>query len=430
MLRSTSIRLLCTLLLLTLGATLTHAASPFPFRSGERVLFLGDSITYAGGYVQYLDAYLATRFPERRIELINLGLASETVSGLSEPDHPWPRPNVHTRLAQALARTRPQWVVACYGMNDGIYYPFSGERLRKYQEGIGKLVEQCRAAGARVLLMTPSAFDAHAVRKSVLPLGAPKYGWMTPFEDYDGVLSRYSAWLLSLRAPDLRVADAHGTVKSHLEVSRPARGAYVLAEDGVHPNPSGQWLIAEALLTTLRAPAEADSAEIDAATLRAPGARVSGLRKEGETLYFEWTSRIPMPLDAGWDPQVRKRLALHETLNRYRLRITGLTRPMYALVEEGRPVGALTRAELEQGVDLLRFPELSTNRAAQEILERVRERERLLSPAWLTAVGHTRPDTPSGLPLAEAQRRAAPLTEQIRALSRPRTLRLQLRPLS
>ncbi len=48
----------------------------------KRVIFLGDSITYAGGYVGLVEAYFVTRYPGRTIEFINVGLPSETVSGL------------------------------------------------------------------------------------------------------------------------------------------------------------------------------------------------------------------------------------------------------------------------------------------------------------------------------------------------------------
>src|SRR5436309_2409763 len=94
--------------LAALGAAGGDAADePFFLRGGERVVFFGDSITYAGGYVQYVEAYLRTRFPGRTFTLINLGLASETLSGLSEPDHPYPRPDLHERLERALRATKP-----------------------------------------------------------------------------------------------------------------------------------------------------------------------------------------------------------------------------------------------------------------------------------------------------------------------------------
>ena len=66
------------------------------------------------------------------------GLPSETVSGLSEPGHAggaFPRPDLHERLERVLEQTRPDLIVACYGMNDGIYHPFTEARFEKYQAG-------------------------------------------------------------------------------------------------------------------------------------------------------------------------------------------------------------------------------------------------------------------------------------------------------
>jgi hypothetical protein len=51
----------------------------------RRIFFLGDSIPYSGQYVEYSDGYLRTNRPSLRCEFLNLGLPSETVSGLSEP---------------------------------------------------------------------------------------------------------------------------------------------------------------------------------------------------------------------------------------------------------------------------------------------------------------------------------------------------------
>jgi len=73
----------------------------------RRVLFLGDSITYSGEYVESVEAYFVTRFPEREIEFLNLGLPSETLSGLSETGHAggaFPRPDLHERLGRAWNR--------------------------------------------------------------------------------------------------------------------------------------------------------------------------------------------------------------------------------------------------------------------------------------------------------------------------------------
>lgn len=69
----------------------TEAPAPLARLAGvHRILFIGDSITYAGGYVDDIDAWLVTHLPDRRFELLDLGLSSETASGLSEKEHPYP----------------------------------------------------------------------------------------------------------------------------------------------------------------------------------------------------------------------------------------------------------------------------------------------------------------------------------------------------
>ena len=70
----------------------------------SRILFLGDSITQAGTYIAYIDTYLYTHFPDEKFDIINLGLGSETASGDSEPDHPFPRPCIQATKFSTAAR--------------------------------------------------------------------------------------------------------------------------------------------------------------------------------------------------------------------------------------------------------------------------------------------------------------------------------------
>ena len=129
--------MLGSLVVLGLSAPLCAAEDEVPI-AAERILFLGDSITHAGDYISLVETQL--RLHGHNGTLINLGLPSETCSGLSEPEHPFPRPNVHSRIDAALKKTQPDVVVACYGMNDGIYYPFSEERFAAYQAGIQQII--------------------------------------------------------------------------------------------------------------------------------------------------------------------------------------------------------------------------------------------------------------------------------------------------
>ena len=55
----------------------------------------------------------------------------------------------------------------------------------------------------------------------------------------------------------------------------------------------------------------------------------------------------------------------------------------------------------------------------EEILELVQEKQRMLKDAWLTYTGHKRPGMKKGLPVAEAQAKAAALDKRIATLAGP-----------
>ncbi|MDB6134837.1 MAG: hypothetical protein JWM59_3080 [Verrucomicrobiales bacterium] len=318
---------------------------PFPFRSGrwllpilaclftasvlpagepppeKRIVFLGDSITQAGGYVQIIEAALIAAQPDVVREIIPLGLASETVSGLSEKGHAggqFPRPDLHERLDRVLAKTKPQLVLACYGMNDGIYYPPDATRTKAFQDGMIKLHAKAAAAGARIIHLTPPVFDPLPIRDQVLPDGLVEYP--RPWQGYNTVLDQYSAWLLGKRADGWEVLDIHGPMNAALAERRVKDPQFTLAGDGVHAGAEGHVIMARPV--------------IDA-----------------------WGLRIKA---------------------------------------DGTPDTA----------------------GGEGILAAVRRKQSLLSAAWLSGVGHLRPGMAPGLPLAEAQAKAAVLDDEARGLAR------------
>lgn len=288
----------------------------FPLRA-KRVVFLGDSITHAGGYIVYLEAELIARNIRPRPELINLGLPSETCSGLSEPIHPFPRPDVHERLDRALQKSKPDVVVACYGMNDGIYYPFGKDRFAKYMSGIRRLEEKVHKSGAKLVLMTPTVFDPPPTKenKNLQPAGRQEYSWKQPYKDYDQVLDRYGRWIVTKQKDRAEmVVDLRSPLVAALKARRAKDPMFVMADDGVHINDEGHRMVARAI------------------------ANAWGLN------------------------------------------------------------GKLT--------------------ASPELVAEVRKKQAVLHNAWLSHVGHKRPGMKPGLPLTEAEARAAEIDQRIREQAR------------
>ncbi len=205
-------------------------------QESKRIVFLGDSITAAGQYVAIFDAWIVAQRWKSSPQLINCGLPSETVSGLSEDGHAggkFPRPDLAERLDRVLTLTKPDLVVACYGINCGIYQPFAEERFQRYREGLERLKSQVEKFGAKLILITPPFYDDQR---------SPK-----PFS-YNEVLDRYSDWLIEQRDKGWLIVDLHGPMTREVQERRKLDPQFTFQPDGVHPNEDGHWFIAQQVI--------------------------------------------------------------------------------------------------------------------------------------------------------------------------------------
>jgi len=202
--------------------------------NADRIVFLGDSITYSGGYVTNFETWLKSLYSRRHIDVINLGLSSETVSGLSESGHAggrFPRPDLSTRLDFVLSKSKPSLIFACYGMNDGIYQPFDQERFSAYKQGVEKLKSKAEASGATIIFLTPAPYDPH---------GKP--------HPYVGVLDQYSEWLVSRRDDGWMVIDLHSHMQNALDLARKENPQFTYQKDKIHPNSEGHWIMTQPII--------------------------------------------------------------------------------------------------------------------------------------------------------------------------------------
>ena len=232
--------------------------------SAKRIVFIGDSITHAGQYVSHIESQLRRQKVSPLPEIINIGLGSETCSGLSEPGHPFPRPDVHERLHRALEMLKPDLVVTCYGMNDGIYHPPSQERLEAYRKGVREIVRKCRGAGAKVIVLTPPPFDPEPVRAAGKlkrrndPDNQKGYAYFNIYERYDDVLTEYAEWIQAEPKLADMVIDLHGPMLKATLEKRKDDPAFTFSPDGIHPNAEGHRLMANLILSAW------DQPEVDA----------------------------------------------------------------------------------------------------------------------------------------------------------------------
>lgn len=213
-------------------------------QNARRIVCLGDSITFGGAWVTSFAAWM--EYEGMTGEVINMGLSSETVSGLTEDGHAggkFPRPHLEERLDRVLRVSRPDLVFACYGMNCGIYLPLDTVRFSHFQDGMQKLHETVEKTGATIIHLTPPIYDQRPDKPG-------------PARDvaYDNVLEAMSKWLISKRKDGWLVIDVHGPMKKMLLDARSKDPSVIFAPDTVHPNALGSWAFCRALLMGLGAP--------------------------------------------------------------------------------------------------------------------------------------------------------------------------------
>ena len=221
-------------LMLSCTASLGLAQTAEDLR-GKRIVFLGDSITQNGAYISHIQYFLEKSIPNETFDILGLGLSSETLSGLSEPNHAggrFPRPCLFERLGRLLEKAHPDIVFACYGMNDGIYMPLNEERFGAFKQGVSDLLKACQVSGVeRIFLMTPPIYD--------LPLDTGGF-------NYDSVLTHYAEWEQSQQQDRVHVIDLH----TKMRAARATRDT-PFSRDRVHPGEEGHWVIAQAVLRDL-----------------------------------------------------------------------------------------------------------------------------------------------------------------------------------
>jgi len=93
--------------MLALASTMAHAEPPVPqFQSGDVVALIGDSITHGRKWHRYVYSYYLTRFPDRQVRFVNLGIAGDSAGGALR------------RLDWDILPNQPNVAAIFLGMND------------------------------------------------------------------------------------------------------------------------------------------------------------------------------------------------------------------------------------------------------------------------------------------------------------------------
>jgi lysophospholipase L1-like esterase len=102
-------RLLYVFSILCFGALSVSAQEVRPFKNGDRVVFMGNSITDGGHYHSYIWLYYMTHFPGMRIRVFNAGIGGDVARQMLE------------RIDSEVFAKKPTVMTLTFGMNDTGY---------------------------------------------------------------------------------------------------------------------------------------------------------------------------------------------------------------------------------------------------------------------------------------------------------------------
>src|SRR3954466_9344547 len=110
------------LIVLTLTISALAQTRDFALKSGDRVVFFGDSITEQRLYTSYVQQFVISRYPDLNVTFINSGWTGDTVNG--NPCVPCAGVGALARIERDVVAYKPTVVTLLFGMNDGLYKDF------------------------------------------------------------------------------------------------------------------------------------------------------------------------------------------------------------------------------------------------------------------------------------------------------------------
>lgn len=380
-------------------ATPPQAAEPSGdcfFKSGDRIVFIGDSITEQYQYSTDIELYLTTRFPTWNLTFINAGIGGDTANGGAG------------RFVNHVLAEKPTAVTINFGMNDGGYGDFKPASNKTYVDKTRAMLDLCKKNNVRVALISPNAVERRNHEKLKTYFETQKQ-FYAPLKEVAG----------DFGAP---FVDQYAVTRAALEkmaADDPDAKKVNPFPDGVHTNGSGGLLMAYGILTGLHAPALVSDVAVDAAGTKATprGCTVNKLKASATEVSFErMDEAIPMPIQKDWLPVLPYVKDLKD-LNWYGLKVASLEKGKYALTIDGKEVASFTSEELAAGVNLGNLLVGPIYDQGQKAFQTINEKNKIVHSRFRGVVMYTNP--PDWLADVYKERKPAELAkrmDQINAL--------------
>ena len=336
--------------LLLSGLAGVYAQSIAPFQKGDRIAFVGNSITCGGHYHSYIWLYYMTRFPDQRIDIFNEGVGGDVAE------------MIYQRLDKVFEH-EPTVVTLSFGMNDVGYMDFrkpgadtiARNRVEKACRDYALIEEVYKKyPEVRKILIGSSPYDETSRFNKVAFPG--KNTSILEIVDFLNARARENQW---------GFVDFNRPMVAINQWEQAADSMYTLCgKDRIHPSTDGHLVMAYLFLKAqgLAGKPVADI-RIDGAgkkVTRSDNCRVSDLSVSSDNLTFTYEAKsLPYPIDTSYYDNEKHTqadalsvISFMDEMNYEGLSVSGLSDGYYGLTIGGEFIGRFTARELERGINM------------------------------------------------------------------------------
>ena len=332
------------------------------FKDGDRVVFIGNSITHGGLYHLYIQTYYQTRFPDRKIEFYNCGIGGDVTT------------NVLNRMDYDILPHKPTVAVIKLGMNDagGTFYELkhTAEELQieqnrivaKYTNEMREIIRRLKGnSNPRLFLIKPTPYDTNNKQANRKPLIGKNETIQKLTLAVEELAKESNATIVDFYNPlnDLNI-------KQQLVDST----FTTIGKDRVHPGPMGHLMMAYLFLKTQHVPEIVSKVEIDVIPKiksTCINATVTDFKKNKTNISFEIVENaIPFPINQ--DAIAALKYMPVNKLNNELFVLKGIDKGLYRLKIDSSEVGTFSSDELKAGINLAIYPNTPQNKQAQGVL--------------------------------------------------------------
>jgi endoglucanase len=317
------------------------------FSAGERVCFVGNSITSNGEFYHDILLYHLTQFPQQQLSFYNCGISGNVTQ------------DIINRLDDDILIHKPTSVVIMIGMNDvkrdlyGQNSTTNADTLRLREEAIAiykinleKIINSFLSKNIKVILQKPSIYDQTAVLPKANNLGVNDA--LKTCADFVGVMGeKYN----------LQTVD-YWTIMSNLnkKMQKTNPSETLIGSDRVHPGSVGHLVMAYQFLKIENAPRYV-SKIIISKNKRKSAAKsknceiTSTFVEKNKATFTVKEGSLPYPIVKAQEEALAI-IPFVDELNVELLQVRGLNSGNYKLKIDGELIGSFSNKQLNEGINL------------------------------------------------------------------------------